>query len=148
MLIDSLLLYNEINFELCFETQTWYIFFLWEYKKTNWNADMICFFLWEYKKLRAIVTFISSNSFQSSISDGFIISFNLCLYIKGLTFGIPPRCFQIYSWFNVIVVAYWKHLSSFLLKEFIAVFYRFLSNQDNIYMIHQDLDLFYDNVIQ
>ena len=51
--------------------------------------------------------------------------------------------FFINSWFNATVIAYWKHLLSFLLMGFIDAFL-FLSNQENLYMIHDDSDLFYE----
>ena len=47
------------------------------------------------------------------------------------------------------VTVYCKHLLSFLLIGF-AVAYLFLSNQENIYMVHNDLGLFcdiYDTII-
>ena len=49
--------------------------------------------------------------------------------------------FPISSWFNATVTAYEKHLLSFLLIVFIVAF---LSNQENLYVIHHDSDLFYD----
>ena len=45
------------------------------------------------------------------------------------------------SWLNATVTANWKHLS-FLLIEFIA--FLFLSNQENLYMIHHHSHLFYN----
>ena len=60
-------IYCFLRFELCFKTEGGYIF---------------SFLLW--KTLRSIVTLFFSNFFQSSVSDGSFISFQLCLFIKGL----------------------------------------------------------------
>ena len=69
-------------------------------------------------------------------------SFQLYLFIKGLIFVIFCRSFFISSWFNPTLAAYWKHLLSFLMMGFVVAF--FLSNQENLYMIHHYSDLFYD----
>ena len=65
------------------------------------------------------------------------------IFIKGLVFVNLCRLFLISSWFNATVAAYRKHLLSFLLMRFIVTFC-FLSNQENVYLIHHGLDLFYD----
>ena len=52
--------------------------------------------------------------------------------------------FIVSSTFNVTVTAYWKHLLSFLLIEFVAASLFFIQTEESIYMIHHDWDLFYD----
>ena len=95
--------------ELCFETQTGYIFsFL------------------AYKTLRVILTLFLSNFFQLSFSDEKFIPSYLYLFIKGLIFVLLSACFPISSWFNATITTYWKHLLSFLLTIFIVVFLIFI----------------------
>ena len=50
--------------------------------------------------------------------------------------------FRILPWFNMTVITLWKHLLSFLLIRFIVASC-FLSNQESLYMILHNLDLFY-----
>ena len=76
-----------------------------------------------------MVTLFFSEFFQSSFSDGKFIPSHLYLFVKGLIF--------------VILSAYWKHLLSFLLIGFIIAFC-YLSNQENLYVIRHNSDLFYD----
>ena len=76
-------------------------------------------------------------------SDEKFIPSNLYLFIKGLIFVILPGFFPISTPFNATVIAYWKHLLSLLLMGFIVAFC-FLSNQEILYIIHHDSDLFYD----
>ena len=38
------------------------------------------------------------------------IFFYSCWIMKGLIFVIPCKYFWIHSWFNAVVIAYWKHL--------------------------------------
>ena len=104
---------------------------------------------------RIYVFFFSIQNIKSNCSITFLKIFpiiffwwkitpsQLYLLIKGLIFVILCGSFFISSWFNVTATAYWKHLLSFLLMGFI-VFICFLSNQENLYIIHHDLDLFYD----
>ena len=61
----------------------------------------------------------------------------------GLIFAAYFRSFFTSSWFNAPVTACWKHILWFLLMGFIVAFC-FLFNQENLYMIHQDSNLFYD----
>ena len=63
--------------------------------------------------------------------------------IKSLIFVTLCGSSLMFSWFNATVIAYWKYFLSFLLMGFIVPF-MFLSNQENLYMIHHDFDLFYD----
>ena len=95
------------------------------------------------RTLRAIVIFFSSNFFQLLFSDGKLIPLQLYWIIKGLIFIILSECLTTYSWLCATCTAYRKHLLSFLLIGFIVAFL-FLTNQENIYMIHHDSDLFYD----
>ena len=80
--------------------------------------------------------------FQSSFYEGNFISFLLYLFIKGLIFVILSTWFPISSWFNAIVTAYCKHLLPFSLTGFFV--FLFWSNQENLYIIPNNLDLFYD----
>ena len=112
------------QFELCCETQAGYIFsFL------------------AYKTLKSIVTYFFSVFFQSSFSDRKSISFQIYLLMKDLIFVILSECFHISSWFNVTVTAYWRIYHIFYWGDLLLLFC-FLSNQENLYMIHYDSDLF------
>ena len=94
-------------FEFCFEMCTGFIFI----------------FL-QNNLLRATVGLFFSTFFQSSFHNLFIylfISLQLHLFLIGLIFYILCDFSQIYSWFNVTVVAYWKHLLSSLIG-FIVIF--------------------------
>ena len=51
-------------------------------------------------------------------------SSQLYLFIKGLIFVILSECFPISSWFNAIVIAFWKHLS-FFIDEIYCCFFGF-----------------------
>ena len=106
---------------------TWIIF---------WNISRVYFFsLFIMQLLRGIVRLFFSNFFQSSFSDGKFIPSYLYFFIKGLIFVILSGFYS--------VTAYWKHLLSFLLMRFIVAFC-FLYSQENLYMIHYNLDLFVD----
>ena len=96
-----------------------------------------------YKTLRAIITLFFSNFFQSSFSDGKFIPSQFYSFIKGLNFVILCGSFVICSKFKTTTTAYSKQLLSFLLMGFIVVFL-ILFNQENLYMIHHNSDLFYD----
>ena len=107
-------------FELCFETY----------------AGCIFSFL-AYKILRATVKLFFSNSFQSFFSDGKFLSFQLYLFIKGLVFVILCRSFLFL--YNL----------TRLLQRIESIYYLFcaflfLPNQENLYMIQHNLDLFSD----
>ena len=68
----------------------------------------------------------------------FIYKLYLLILFKVSTFVILFESFLMSSSFNTFVTAYWKHLS------FLLLLFCFLSNQENLYMIHHDSDLFYD----
>ena len=61
---------------------------------------------------------------------------NFIFTIWAMFWNIGSICYSLQ------IFAYWKHLLSFLLMGFIAAC--FLSNQENLYMIHHDLVIFYD----
>ena len=90
--------------------------------------------LWgAYNILRAIVFFcFFSNFFQSFLTDGKYISFQLYCSIKGLIFDILWGSFLIYSWFNASVIANWKYLPSLFLG-FIVAFLFFSHSVESIY---------------
>ena len=107
-----------------------------------WNISRIFFFLAQ-KTWRAIVTLFFSTFFWLSLSDGKSILSQLHAFIKALSFVIFCRCFSTFYWFNATVTAYWKHVLSSLLMRAI-VFFFFLSNQENTYIINHDSDLLHD----
>ena len=78
-----------------------------------------------YKTLRAIVARLHN-------FDGYFISSQFYLFIKGLTFGTFWGSFFIFSWFNATIDIYWKHLSSSIF-EFIDAFLFFNQSEDSIY---------------
>ena len=74
------------------------------------NVGRIYFLVLAYQTLRAIFRSSFPNFFQSPFSDGFFISFQLYLSMKGLIFVILSECFHVFSRFNATVLAYRKHL--------------------------------------
>ena len=105
------------QFELCFETQAGYLFSF-------------------YKTL-------FTNFFQSSFSDGKLISSELYLFIKGLIFVVLSGFFLF------------LHDLTRLLQHIESIYYLFywwdllllfciLANHENLYMIHHNLVLFYN----
>ena len=90
--------------------------------------------------LRAIVTLFFSTFFQSSFSHGKFIPTQLYLFIKDLIFEDlflflhdVTRLLQRIE--NMCYLFYWWAL---------LLLFCFLSNQENLYTIHHDSDLFYD----
>ena len=73
-----------------------------------------------------------------------ISSFPVVLFMKGLIFVILCRYFSISSWLNATDTAHWKHLLPFLRWDLLLLLLLLLSNQENLYLIHHVLDLFYD----
>ena len=100
------------------------------------NKNIIFFSFLAHETLRATVTLFFSNFFEWSFSDGKFIPSQLYLFIKGLIFVIVCRFFLISSWFKVKKIICYPFL---LLK-----IYDFLSNHENLYMIHHNSDLFSD----
>ena len=92
------------------------------------------------KTLRAIVRLFFSNHF--SFSDEQFFPSQLYFSIKGLISYIPSGFFPAYSWSNVIVTVHWKHDFFHWLGWFLL--FLLLSNQEILYMIYLNLDLFYD----
>ena len=88
-----------------------------------WNISNIYFFFLACKTLWTAVMLSFSIFSQSSFSEGKFFPSWLYLFIKGLVFVILCGSFFIYSWFHASTTAYWKHLLSFLLMEFIVVFF-------------------------
>ena len=105
----------------------------------------ICFSSLSYKAIGAITTLILPSVFQSSFSDGKFICSQLYLFIKCLIFVILVVSFFISSWLNTAVTTYWKHLFFILTRFIYCYLYCLLSNQENVYMIHHNLDLSYDS---
>ena len=105
-----------------------------------WNISKIYFFI--FFRIQSIKSNCCITFSQSSFSNGKFIPSQLFLFIKGLIFVILCRSFFISSWFNTIVTAYWKHVLPSLLTGFIVAV--FVPNQENLYLIHHDLDLFHD----
>ena len=72
-----------------------------------------------------------------------IYSFPLIFICKRFNFCYSFRIFSWFSsWLNATVTAYWKHLLFFYGWDLLLLFC-FLSNQENLYMIHYKCDLFY-----
>ena len=81
--------------------------------------------------------------FQSIFSDGKSFPSQLYLFIQGLIVCYSFSIFSYFLWLNPTAIVFWKYLWYFLLIGFIIAF-SFLFNQKNLYMIHQDTDLFFD----
>ena len=133
--------------ELCFETgRIYFFFFSIQNIRSSYSIIII-------QNIRSSYSIISIQNIRSScstmflkifpiISNGKFLPSQLCLFIKGLIFVFLSECFPIPSWFNAIVTAYWKHLS-FFIDGIYCCFFCFLSNQENLYMMHHNSDLFY-----
>ena len=95
------------------------------------------------QNIRAIVTLFFPIFFQIYFSDGKFIPSQLYLFIKELILLL----FQNVSLFLHDLMWLLQRTENiycdFLLMEFILALL-FLSNQDNLYMIHHNSDLFYD----
>ena len=98
-----------------------------------------------YLEFRAIDLLFNSSFFQSFLCNGKLISFQLYWSIEGLIFDILYESFTIFLWFNATVTAYWKNLLSLFL-EFIVDFC-FLTIQENLYMTHLYLDLYFIKIV-
>ena len=117
-----------------------------------WNINKIYFFFFSIQNIESNCEIIALSFFNHLFSVGKFIPFQLYLFIKGLIsvillfFANMLFYSLISSWFNATVTSYWKHLS-FLLITF--VFFCFLYNQENLYMIHHDsrFILWYYNTI-
>ena len=97
-----------------------------------WNIEGYIFFL-VYKTLRTLVPSFFSIFFQSSFSGRKCISSQLYLFITGPIFVILSECVSMSSWFNTTVTAYWKHLLSFLLIQYIVAFLFFIQSRESKY---------------
>ena len=71
-----------------------------------------------------------------------IYSFPVSFTYKRPNFWYSLRFFSFCSWFNVTVVVYWSYLSSSLIG--VIVSFLFLSNQENLYIIHNTSNSFCD----
>ena len=94
------------------------------------------------QNIKSNCSIISLNSFPIIFADGKCIPSNLFIYKRfNLWFLV-----DVFLFFHATVTAYWKYLLSFLLIGFIVafLFLLFLSNQENLYMINQNSDIFYD----
>ena len=114
--------------ELCLETSRIYIYF----------------FL-AYQTIRAIVTLFFSFCFQSSFSDGWFIPSQLYLFI----YNRFNFCYSlsIFFYFFMIQCEFYRVLKTFAIFFIDGIYYCFFcffSKQENSYMIHYDLDSFYD----
>ena len=83
-----------------------------------------------YKTLRVIATLFFSSYFQWSFSNGKFVTSQLYLFLEGLIFVVLCGFFLF---FNATVIAYWKHLSSFLLMGFIVAFLFFIQSGESVY---------------
>ena len=116
---------------------------------TIWNISRIYFFFFSIQNIKRNSYNIFLKFFPIIFFWWNIYYFPVNLPIKVSTFVILCGSFFISSWFNTTVTTFWKHLFTFLLIGFIVVFLSvylfvwFLSNQENLYMIHDDSGLFY-----
>ena len=109
-----------------------------------WNISSIYFFFFSIQDIKSNNYIIFLKFFSIIFFWWKIYPFPVIFIYKRFIFGYSLRIFfLIFSWFNATVTAYWKHLLSFFLIGFIVAVC-FLSNQENLYMIHQDSDLYYD----
>ena len=83
-------------------------------------------------------------SMQNIWNDWKIYYFPVIFIYKRFNACCSLWTFIVSSTFNVTITAYWKHLLSFLLIEFVAASLFFIQTEESIYMIHHDWDLFYD----
>ena len=110
-----------------------------------WNISRICFFFLTYKILRAIATLFLTKFFQSSFSDGKFIHPLLYLFIHFLLFFVDHFLFLhdlmqlLHRIENICCL--------FFVDGIYCCFFCFLSNQENLHMIHHDLDVFYDIIM-
>ena len=132
MILPSFSFWNHWNNNLCFTI--WVMF---------WNIAGYIFPFSGYKILKAIVWLLFSIFFQLSFSEGKFIPSRLYLFIKALIFVILSEYYFISSWFNANVTAFWKYLLSFFRVDLLLLFC-FLFNQESLYIIHHNTDLFYD----
>ena len=58
----------------------------------------------------------------------------LCLLKKGISAVVPYGCLPTSSLSGPTVIAFWKHLSSFLLMRFIAALSLFIESGEYIYI--------------
>ena len=109
-----------------------------------WNISTIFTFSFlAYKTLRANITLFFSILLQSFFFWWKIYSFALIFICKRFYFCYSFRTFSwSSSWLNATVTAYWKHLLFFYGWDLLLLFC-FLSNQENLYVIHYEYDFFY-----
>ena len=107
------------------------------------KQDVFFFFSIQNIKSNYCIIFLRFFPITFFLMETLFLPSYLYLLIQGLIFVIFCRSCFISFWFNATVTAYWKHLLSFSLMGFIVAF-RFLSNQENLYMMHLNLDLFYN----
>ena len=107
-----------------------------------WNISRIYIFLFSIQNIESNCSIILFNFFRIIFFWWKIDSFRV-IFIKDLTFAIFTRFFPTSSRSNATASVYWKHLLSFYWWNLLLHFC-FLSNQENQYMIHLNLTLFYD----
>ena len=123
---------------LCWESlKEWFFFITYFYFWVIfWKVGRI-FIPWTGNTLRAFFGLFFSNGFQSSFPVEQFILFQFYLLKKRLIFDILCKFFLL-SWNNATIAEYWIYLTSSLIG------FIFLSNQENLNMIHHAPDLFYD----
>ena len=120
----------------------------------------LCFTIWVMFRIicRIKFFFFSIQNIENNCYVVFIIffqiifigwkisSFLVVLFMKGLIFVILYISFSISSWLKATDTAYWKHLLPFLRWDLLLLLLLLLllSNQENLYLYHHILDLFYD----
>ena len=73
-----------------------------------------------------------------------LYSFPVIFIYKWFNFCCPLWSFFISFWFNVPIIAYWKHLLSFSSLYDLFLLFCFLSNLEKVYMTHHNSDVFND----
>ena len=111
-------------------------------RRDCWNIDRIFIHfsnIWHIKS-NCWIVFLKVFSVMFSWLE--IYSFPVSFTYKRPNFWYSLRFFSFCSWFNVTVVVYWSYLSSSLIG--VIVSFLFLSNQENLYIIHNTSNSFCD----
>ena len=140
---DLLPEYNVIIPDLELLREVFKVFFmLWV---AFWNLGRIYFFL--FIKIFTII----QNAWEQS--QGFVLNFFLVNFALQIVYLVPTifsykrfnififllGFFSIFFLFNVSVAVHWNYLLLYLFRGFIVTF---LTNQENLYIVHQDLTFF------
>ena len=140
------------RFELYFKALAGYCFHI---KQTRGIISKfpVIFFWWIffsfqlYLSINGLIFIIFLNVFQFLHELIHLFIFGICccffvfLSIKGLIFIIPFERFPVSTCLLLFIESNYQHI---YWLNLLLLFY-FLSNQENLYVIYHNLDLFYDN---